>query len=77
MILRDGGKTISDTKKFPNTFNKFFVNIGNILRIDKGERFLVETNDVFDIVLKAIRNYSTHPTILSIKEKMNNNVLWF
>ena len=69
MILRDGGKIISDRGKVADTFNKFFVNIGNTLKIDKVKRFLVETNDVFDPALKAIKKYSAHPSILSIKEK--------
>ena len=50
------------------------MNIGKTLKIDKGKQFLVETNDVFDPVLKAIKKYSAHPSILRIKEKMNNNV---
>ena len=47
------------------------------MKIDKDKQFLVETNDVFDPVLKAIKKYSAHPRILSIKEKMNNNVFSF
>ena len=70
MILRDGGKIISDREKVADTFNKFFVNIGNTLKIDKVKRFLFETNDVFDPALKAIKKYSAHPSILNIKEKM-------
>ena len=77
VILTDGGKIISDTEKVVDTFNKFFVNIGKTLKIDKDKQFLVETNDVFDPVLKAIKKYSAHPSILSIKEKMNNNVFSF
>ena len=64
MLLKDGGKIISAIEKV--------VNIGNTLKIDKDKQFLVETNDVFDPVLKAIKKYSAHPSILSIKEKMNN-----
>ena len=74
VILRDDGKIISDTEKVADTFNKFFVNIRNTLKIDKDKQFLVERNDVFDPVLKAIKKYSVHPTILSIKEKINKNV---
>ena len=77
VILRDGGKVISDTKRVADIFNKLFVNIGNTLKTGKDKQFLVETNDVFDPVLKAIKKYSAHPSILSIKEKMNNNVLSF
>ena len=53
------------------------MNIGNTLKFDKDKQFLVETNNVFDPVLKAIRKYSAHPSILSIKKKMNNNVFSF
>ena len=49
------------------------MNIGKTLKIDKDKQFLVETNDVFDPVLKAIKNYSAHHSILRIKEKMNNH----
>ena len=68
MILRDGGKIISDKEKV------VLVNVGKTLKIDKDKQFLVETNDVFDPVLKTIKKYSAHPSILRIKEKMNNNV---
>ena len=53
MIKREGGKTISDTEKI--TDDIFFVNTGNTLKIENDKRFLVETNDVFDPVLKAIK----------------------
>ena len=69
VILRDDGKIIADTEKVVDTFNKFFVNIGNTLKVAKDKRFLVETNDVFDPVLMAIKKYSAHPSILSIKKK--------
>ena len=77
MILTDGDKIVSDTEKVVDTFNKFFVDIRHILNKDKDKWFLVETLDVFDPVLKAIKKYSAHPSILSIKEKMNNNVFSF
>ena len=76
-ILRDGGKIISDTEKVADTFNKLFVNTGNTLKIDQDKQFLVETNNVFDPVLRAIKKYSAHPSILSVKEKMNNNMFSF
>ena len=77
VILRDGSKIISDTEKVADTFDKIFENIGKTLKIDKNKQFLVVTNDVFDSVLKAIKKYSAHPSILRIKEKMNNNVFSF
>ena len=70
MILRDGSKIISDTEKVPDTFNKFFVNIGDTLNIDKDKWFLIETNGVFDPVLKAVKKYSAHPSILKTKKRL-------
>ena len=55
----------------------FFVNIGKTLKIDKDKQFLVETNGVFDPVLKTIKKYSTHPSILRIKEQMNKGMFPF
>ena len=67
MIWRDSVEIISNTDKVADTFNKLFVNIGNNLEIDKDKQLLVETNNVFDSVLKAIKKYSAHPSIFSIK----------
>ena len=53
------------------------MNIGKALKINKDKQFLVETKDVFDPVLKAIKKYSAHPSIVRIKDKMNNNVFSF
>ena len=69
VILRDGGKIISDMEKIADTFNKFFMIIGKTLKIDKDKQFLVETNDVFDPILKAIKKYSAHPSILELKKR--------
>ena len=77
MILRDGSKIISDTEKVADTFDEIFGNIGKTLKIDKNKQFLVVTNDVFDPVLKAIKKYGANPSILRIKEKMNNKVFSF
>ena len=74
VILRDSGKNISNTEKVADTFNKFFVNMGNT---KKGKRFQVETNYLFDPVLKANKKYSSHSSIVNFKEKMNNNVSSF
>ena len=55
IILRDGKKIISTIEKVADTFSKLFVNVEKILKFDKDKRFLVQTNDVFDPVLKAIK----------------------
>ena len=61
-----------------DAFKKCFVNMGNTLKIDNDDKRLpVGTNNVPDPLLKKIKKYNTQPNILSIKEKMNNNVLSF
>ena len=50
MILRDGGKIISDAEKVVDIFSKFSVNMENTLNIDKDKIVIVETKDAFDPV---------------------------
>ena len=47
------------------------------MQIEKDKQYLVETNDLFDPILKAIKKYNSNTNILSIKEKMNNSVFSF
>ena len=39
VILRDGGKIISDTEKAADTFNKFLVNIEKTLKLTRIDNF--------------------------------------
>ena len=41
VMLRDGGKNISDTEKVAGTFNKFFVNTEDTLKTGKNKQFLI------------------------------------
>ena len=50
------------------------MNIGKTLKTDKDKQFLVETNDVFDPVLKAIKKYSG---IWSSYGKARCTELWY
>ena len=42
VILRDGGKILSDIEKVADIFNKFFVNMRKTLKIDNNNQVLVE-----------------------------------
>ena len=53
VMLRDGRKFTSDTGMVADTVNKFFMDKGNTLKIDKDQLFLVETKDVFNPVFKS------------------------
>ena len=50
VIFKDCGIIKSDTEKVSDNFNKFLVNMGNTLKIDKNKRFPVETDGVFDLI---------------------------
>ena len=77
MILRYDGKIVSDREKVADTFKKTLVNIEKTLKIDRNKQFLLEANNEFNPVLKAVKKYSAHTSILRIKKKMNNNVFFF
>ena len=45
------------------------MNIGNTLKFDKDKQFLVETNNVFDPVLKAIKKIGLILAFLELKKR--------
>ena len=69
MILRYDGKIVSDREKVADTFKKTLVNIEKTLKIDRNKQFLLEANNEFNPVLKAVKKYSGHTSILRIKKK--------
>ena len=69
MILRYDGKIVSDREKVADTFKKTLVNIEKTLKIDRNKQFLLEANNEFNPVLKAVKKYSAHISILRIKKK--------
>ena len=77
MILRYAGEVMSDRLKVANTLNIFFVNIGNTSKTDKDKRFLVETNNILDPVLKTLKKHSAHLSVININKKINKDVFSF
>ena len=77
VILRYGGKIVSDREKVASTFKKTLVNIEKTLKVDRNKQFLLEANNEFNPVLKAVKKYRAHTSILRIKKKLNNNVFFF
>ena len=69
MILRYDGKIVSDREKVADTFKKTLVNIEKTLKIDRNKQFLLEANNEFNPVLKAVKKYNAHTSILRIKKK--------
>ena len=69
VILRDSVKIIFNAEKVADTFNKFFVTIGNPFKIDKNKRFLVESNDISDLHSRQLRNTPLTLAFLASKKK--------
>ena len=63
---------MTDDAKMAETFNSFFDNIVNTLNIEKDENIFCEKGDETDRLLRAIKKYSKHPSILRIKQYFKN-----
>ena len=73
ITLVESGKVLTDDAKIAETFNSFFGNIMNILNIEKDESIFCDTGDETDPLLRAIKKYSKHPSILRIKQYLKNS----
>ena len=76
-MLKDINKTIKNNHELAQTFNTFFSNITQNLKIDSNLEEITENLNISDSVLKAIKKYEKHPSIIRIKEKMKNNNMPF
>ena len=73
IALDEGGKVLTVDVKIAETFNTFFGNIVNILNFEKDESIFCDTRDETDpLLLRAIKKYSKHPSILSTKQYFKN-----
>ena len=70
ITLAGGGKVLTDYAKIADTFNSFFGNMVNTLNIEK--YLFCDTGDETDPLLRAIKKYSKHPSILRIKQYFKN-----
>ena len=58
---------MSEESKVADTFNKFFSNFVKELKIEKDDNLLADVIEESNPVLKAIKKYKNHPSILRIK----------
>ena len=72
ITLVEGGKVLTDDAKIAETFSSSFRNIVNTLNIEKDESIFRDTEDETDPLLRAIKKYSKHPSILRIKQYLKN-----
>ncbi|XP_057299404.1 uncharacterized protein LOC130630024 [Hydractinia symbiolongicarpus] len=72
IILIEKEEIISDDEKVANIFNTSFTNIVKNLDLTISDTILVICSNVDDPVLKAIKQYENHPSILNIKKNIGN-----
>ena len=61
-----------EESKVADTFNKFFSNDVKELKIKKDDNLLTDVIEKSNPVLKAIKKYKNHPSILRIKSSFKH-----
>ena len=77
IILKDSNRTITNNHELAETFNTFFSNITQNLKLDSNLVEITENLNISDAVIKAIKNYVKHPSVIKVKEKMKNKNMFF
>ena len=71
ITLIENNVIIDDDKVISETFNDFFSNVVINLNIENNSNFVNNNIEEVNPVLKAIRKYENHPSILKIKEAVH------
>ena len=74
--LIENDEIIYSDEGVSKVFNDFFSNLVNELNIPRNTVELLNTEDIQDPVLKSIRKYSTHPSIVVINESINEKSIF-
>ena len=77
VILKDSNRSITNNHELVETVNTFFSNITQNLKIDSNLVEIIENLNNSDPVLKVIKKCEKHPSIIKIKEKMENKNMCF
>ena len=63
---------MSEEKRVADNFNNFFSNVVKELKIEKDDNLLTDVIEETDPLLKAIKKYKNHPSILGIKSSFKH-----
>ena len=77
IILKDSNRTITSNHELVETFNNFFSNITQNLKINSNLVEITENLNISGPAFKALKKYEKHPSIIKIIEKMNNKNMFF
>ena len=72
ITLLENGEVLSEETKVADTFNEFFSNVVKELKIENDDNLLTDDIEETDPVLKAIKKYKNHPSILRIKSSFKH-----
>ena len=72
ITLTENENINSNDKKVAETFHEFFSNVVKTLNISQNP-YLISGTSQTDPVLQSIEKFSKHPSIINIKERMNNS----
>ena len=72
ITLLENGTILSEEAKVADTFNYIFSNVVKELKIQKDGNLLTGIIEETDPVLKAIKKYKNHPSILGIKSSFKH-----
>ena len=77
IILKDSNGTITTNHEVAETFNTFFSKITQNSLLDRNLVEITENLNISNLVIKAIKMYEKHPSIIKLKEKMKNKNMSF
>ena len=77
IVLVEDNKMISGDTEVAQAFNTFFINSVNSLGISENKAVLTETKNTEGKVEKAIQMFEFHPSIMSIKENVKIDFMFF
>jgi exonuclease III/predicted transport protein len=70
ITLVEDKEIITDDKEIAETFNNFYVDVVSSLGIDGNKALENDTSGITDPVLKAVKRFEDHPSILEIKKNV-------
>ena len=68
----EDAEVLREEKKVADTFNEFFSTMVKELKIENDDNLLTDDIEETDPVLKAIKKYKNHPSILRIKSSLKH-----
>ena len=73
ITLVEKGEIVTDDKTIAETFNAFFIDAVSSLSIEENRALLDDVSEETDPIRKAVKKFQHHPSILSIKKRVQTS----